>query len=269
MRSQRRCCLCFFLRGDQNERKGQIAHLNRNPADSHFENLVFLCLDHHDEYDSKPSQSKGLQVEEVRRHRDNLYASLGKIPSKEEIETIEGFVEIKELSENTDYEVARLRFFNELACTSKPWRFPLWLIANQSEMFAYKASSDGICLIERIDLPDERIVIACIQLAGNPGQSITNAVELICFQVCERFEIPPDKLVWLEHYDDYGEAEWHRVEFSSIPPMGWFTCPSWNPMTPEMWADLKLRPKKLLSKERGRYGSKLTKLFHWPDDPIL
>jgi len=55
-------------------RKGQIAHLNRDPGDSRFENLVYLCFEHHDEYDSQTSQSKALLLEEVRDYRDRLYA---------------------------------------------------------------------------------------------------------------------------------------------------------------------------------------------------
>src|SRR6266852_5233645 len=72
--SGRRCCLCVFLESRESVRKGQIAHLNRNPKDPRFENLVFLCLDHHDEYDGKTSQAKGLTPDEVRAYRDSLYS---------------------------------------------------------------------------------------------------------------------------------------------------------------------------------------------------
>jgi hypothetical protein len=64
--SRRRCCLCVFLEGRDETRKGQIAHLNRNRTDSRFENLVFLCLDHHSDYDGKNYQSKGYQPGELR-----------------------------------------------------------------------------------------------------------------------------------------------------------------------------------------------------------
>jgi hypothetical protein len=42
-----------------------------------LENLVWLCLEHHDEFDSHTSQSKGLTPEEVRAYRDRLYKDLG------------------------------------------------------------------------------------------------------------------------------------------------------------------------------------------------
>jgi len=268
-RCRRRCCLCFFLDDLKNHRRGQIAHLNHNPSDSRFENLVFICLEHHDQYDSKSSQSKGLSIVEVRRYRDELYKIYGDAPSIPEIERIDGSQELEELPGTTVYEEALSRFPKELSFTLKPWRLPLWLIANQSELFAYKASSDGVCLIERIDLPDDRIVVACIELAGNPGQSITNCVERLCFQVCERLDIPPERLVWLEHYDEYDDAEWDWVTFEGVPPSSPFKSPKWEPMTPELWAELRLKPKKRLPKVHGHYGSKLVKLFHWPDRPII
>ena len=34
---------------------------------------MYLCLDHHDYYDSKTSQSKGLTANEVKAYRDDLY----------------------------------------------------------------------------------------------------------------------------------------------------------------------------------------------------
>ena len=71
--SRRRCAICAGLRINNGPVKGQIAHLNQNAADNDFDNLVWLCLEHHDEYDSRTSQSKGFTIEEVRSHRDELY----------------------------------------------------------------------------------------------------------------------------------------------------------------------------------------------------
>ncbi len=69
---KRRCCLCYYLGGDKSPRKGQVAHLNRERSDSRPDNLVFLCFEHHDEYDSQTSQSKNLTPLEVRHYRDLL-----------------------------------------------------------------------------------------------------------------------------------------------------------------------------------------------------
>lgn len=75
-RSRRRCCVCFGLNSDLGVKRGQIAHLDGDPSNTVPENLAFLCLDHHDEYDSKTSQSKSLQLAEVKRYRSALYAHL-------------------------------------------------------------------------------------------------------------------------------------------------------------------------------------------------
>jgi hypothetical protein len=127
---------------------------------------------------------------------------------------------------------------------------------------------DGVCLIERIDLPDRRTVIACIQIAGNPGNSITNSVEYLYFQVCKRFDLRPDRVVWLEHYDFYQPAEWNLVTFVMSQTKHPFYEPEWTPMTNEMWRDLRLRAKKTLNQSRGEYDSKIKKLFPWPKEAI-
>ena len=72
-KSKRRCALCVFLDGKDEKKRGQIAHLNSDHADSRFENLVWLCFEHHDEFDSKTSQSKNYMQMEVKDYRDQLY----------------------------------------------------------------------------------------------------------------------------------------------------------------------------------------------------
>jgi len=270
--SRRRCCLCVFLDDRDEVRKGQLAHLNRKPNDHRFENLVYLCLEHHDQYDGKTSLSKGLTEDEVREYRNRLYVRYNpetKPPGLDDAGSSEGG-ELSPLPPTSEYEILRKEYSHELGFTLRPWRFPLWQIANEPEFFAYKAGNgaDGVCLIERIDLPDGRIAIACIQTAGNPGMSITNCVEELCFQVCERFEIPANRLVWLEHYDDLGEDEWNIVPFEQKPPDGPFANPKWTRMTDELWEQLGMKPKKRLTSWRGDFHSKLTKRFHWPTDAL-
>lgn len=76
LKSRRRCCLCFWLEAIDEVQKGQIAHVDQNNENSDEENLVFLCLPHHDDYDSETRLSKGLRPEEVRKYRDELYREL-------------------------------------------------------------------------------------------------------------------------------------------------------------------------------------------------
>lgn len=70
--SRRRCCICFALSKDTSEKKGQIAHLDQDNSNNEIDNLAFLCLNHHDEYDSKTSQSKGISEDEVKLYRSQL-----------------------------------------------------------------------------------------------------------------------------------------------------------------------------------------------------
>jgi hypothetical protein len=40
--------------------------------------LAFLCLEHHDEYDGRTRQSKGLQIGEAKVYRQSLYDAVSK-----------------------------------------------------------------------------------------------------------------------------------------------------------------------------------------------
>jgi hypothetical protein len=71
------------LLGDTEIKPGQIAHLNRDASNNNLTNLAFLCLEHHDEYDSRTSQSKGFTEAELRSYRDQLYETLQTIVSTE------------------------------------------------------------------------------------------------------------------------------------------------------------------------------------------
>ncbi|MHB0925076.1 MAG: hypothetical protein ACYC1F_01050 [Gallionellaceae bacterium] len=78
-RSRRRCCLCYGLSRDAEIKQGQVAHLDQNRDNNRPDNLVFLCLSHHDSYDSQTSQSKGFTISEVKAYRDELYNHIQKL----------------------------------------------------------------------------------------------------------------------------------------------------------------------------------------------
>ncbi len=71
---RRRCCVCYGLYRDELQKRGQIAHLDHDPKNNRRENLAWLCLEHHDEFDGKTSQSKGFTIQEVKRYRNELRA---------------------------------------------------------------------------------------------------------------------------------------------------------------------------------------------------
>lgn len=81
--SGRRCAFCFGLDKDESEKAGQIAHVDRDSSNNHIQNLAFLCLEHHDKYDTRTSQSKGYTEGELLSYREALYC---KRDPKREIE---------------------------------------------------------------------------------------------------------------------------------------------------------------------------------------
>lgn len=74
--SRRRCAICFGLQRDTSLKNGQIAHLDQDSANDKEDNLAYLCMDHHDEYDSITRQRKNFTVEEVKHYRSELYRSV-------------------------------------------------------------------------------------------------------------------------------------------------------------------------------------------------
>lgn len=72
--------MCFALDASVARQKGQLAHIDRNPANSDPDNVVFLCLQHHAEYDTLSKQSKGFEPEELRRYVAMLHEYVASFP---------------------------------------------------------------------------------------------------------------------------------------------------------------------------------------------
>jgi len=68
--------LCFFLNGDLTQKQGQIAHVDHDSSNSEEENLAFLCFAHHNLYDRKDPQLKGISADVLRHARADLYNHL-------------------------------------------------------------------------------------------------------------------------------------------------------------------------------------------------
>jgi antirestriction protein len=85
--SARKCCICFGLYHRFDVVKGQIAHLDKDNTNNKLDNLAFLCLNCHDEYDSKTSQSKGLTQQEVKRYRELLYQEITRLRNRRRTKT--------------------------------------------------------------------------------------------------------------------------------------------------------------------------------------
>ena len=57
---RRRCCLCWLLNRDDSEKPGQIAHVDRDHSNPAEDNLAWLCLPHHEQYDRTSRQALSL-----------------------------------------------------------------------------------------------------------------------------------------------------------------------------------------------------------------
>ncbi len=69
------------------------------------------------------------------------------------------------------YEAVREEHGESYALKPRAWRHYCPEIGDPPKLFAYQAPNgcDGLCLNECIGIPDGRIVVACIDIAGNPG----------------------------------------------------------------------------------------------------
>jgi hypothetical protein len=74
--SARWCALCFCLNGDSEAKKGQLAHIDRRRSNTDSDNLAYLCLDHHDQYDTRSHASRGFSPRELRRCKHELEAAV-------------------------------------------------------------------------------------------------------------------------------------------------------------------------------------------------
>ncbi|MDZ7757769.1 hypothetical protein [Rhodohalobacter sp.] len=108
-KSRRRCSICYGLNGDIELKKGQIAHLDQDSSNNDFDNLAFLCFDHHDEFDGNTSQSKSIQKNEVKRYRDDLYRLIEELGT-ENLPDLEKF-EVG--SNNTDRDKLEFNIYQE------------------------------------------------------------------------------------------------------------------------------------------------------------
>ena len=74
--SRRRCAICYGLKKDVSIKRGQIAHLDNDAMNNELDNLCFLCLPHHDEYDSTSRQAKSFKILEIKKYRSELYSAI-------------------------------------------------------------------------------------------------------------------------------------------------------------------------------------------------
>jgi DNA-binding transcriptional regulator YhcF (GntR family) len=132
VQSRRRCCICFGLARNLEVKSGQIAHLDHDSSNNAADNLAFLCLEHHDKYDSKTSQSKNYTITEVKRYRDELYDSIIPIIENHKVteHVITGKTKRDEI-ENIEYKNAELKQVILEILSERPYPHSLFRIAKE------------------------------------------------------------------------------------------------------------------------------------------
>jgi hypothetical protein len=84
IKSKRRCCLCAHLHKDLRVKAGQICHLDSDSSNNELDNLAFLCLEHHHQYDSTSPIAKGFVITEIQQAKASLYQMLSDVRGQHE-----------------------------------------------------------------------------------------------------------------------------------------------------------------------------------------
>lgn len=69
---RRRCCMCYSLDRDNRQKNGRIVYLDSNTKNDSIDNLAYLCLDHHNAFESRMSQSKNYTSGELFSYKTEL-----------------------------------------------------------------------------------------------------------------------------------------------------------------------------------------------------
>jgi hypothetical protein len=72
-------------------------------------------------------------------------------------------------------------------------------------------------------------VVIATELNSNKGTSVTNFAEYLATEICKKYNIPMEKLVWIEHYEAHGDYD--LVTFTIDGDK--FTSPKWTRISEE------------------------------------
>lgn len=133
---------------------GQIAHVDHDSSNAAIDNLVYLCLEHHKEYDAKSYQAKAVTEEEVRRARADLLKEFdGAFPLQVSI-TLRLHRDSTDLTtEDTE------RVLNALKAISHPG----------AKIVLTATAGDSVLLTFKVEADDARRIMAAVE-AGDLEQ---------------------------------------------------------------------------------------------------
>lgn len=104
-------------------------------------------------------------------------------------------------------------------------------------IFEFKGFHDCDSKCE-IDIFGKVVIATQLDNEDIPGTSITNAAEMIAEDVCNKYKIPYDELIWIEHYkkEEYYEETYKIVQFKI--ENGGFIDPKWRKISLKELADI-------------------------------
>ena len=206
VRSERRCVLCFHLSQDLREKRGQIAHLDKDPSNGAQDNLAFMCLDHHSLFDSRTSQHKNYTLGEVKAARSLLYEAIAEkrravriateAPTKEGPSRLAGFFRsnVAEADQTRDLEPHQSTREGPISTADLSERggreLDGYKVCQGLKLTVYSNGIDGSVLI----LVDERI-------SGLSGGMLKDP-----YSDVEMLEVCPDPTLWLLETDQLRQS---------------------------------------------------------------
>jgi hypothetical protein len=93
------------------------------------------------------------------------------------------------------------------------------------------------CGIKHLKYQGKDLVLVSELYKENPGTSITQVSASLAMQVCEKFNIEPGNLIYIEHSPDmssklsFYNEEYYKVGFDIVD--GKFVNPSWSKLSPD------------------------------------
>lgn len=108
---------------------------------------------------------------------------------------------------------------------------------NIDEIFTFEGlwGIESKCGLKIIYKDDQTIVIVSELYLDNPGTSVTQAATILPQQICERFQISSEKLIYIEHNPDmhsklsFYDEEFFLVSFNK--ENGTFKDPQYKQLT--------------------------------------
>jgi hypothetical protein len=107
----------------------------------------------------------------------------------------------------------------------------------QDQVYHFKGLWDlpSICGLKIVEKADKSIIIATDLYDNNPGTSITEWNSKLAMEICNKYQLNPEKIIFIEHTPNKEtKLEFNRETFFQVNftiENGKFVNPDWNQLT--------------------------------------